>query len=167
MPTSQQQNRDESGLFSNLLQSIMHLDTLHHHEKHTNEQVSDLFTSGTKIMDFGCHFSWYMTSALFLHKIVCFQKWSLVLMWQTTFAISFTSFCHWHGASCITFALCWTTRVVCSFWDQNSNLVACEVREMPLTLQSIECIQPACLHTFLSLYSEKGPRPSDRGHRGL
>ena len=32
-----------------------------------------------------------------------------------------------------------------------SNLVACEVREMPLSLQSIECIQPACLHTSLSI----------------
>ena len=50
-----------------------------------------------------------------------------------------------------------------------SNLVACEVREAPLTLRSIECIQPARLHTCLVLYSENGPKakPSDCGHRGL
>ena len=44
-----------------------------------------------------------------------------------------------------------------------SNLVACEVREMPVTLRSTERMQPARLHTCL--YSERGPRPSDRNHR--
>ena len=48
-----------------------------------------------------------------------------------------------------------------------SDLVACEVREIPLTLRSTECIQPARLHNCLFLYSEKCPRPSDRGHTCL
>ena len=42
-----------------------------------------------------------------------------------------------------------------------SNLAACEAREMPLTVRSIECIQPAHLHACLFYNSEKGPRPSD------
>ena len=48
-----------------------------------------------------------------------------------------------------------------------SNLVVCEVREMPVTLRFIKCIQPARLHTCLFLCSEKGEKPSDRGHRAL
>ena len=34
----------------------------------------------------------------------------------------FLSFWHCRGAICITFVLCRTTRVVCSFWDQNSQI---------------------------------------------
>ena len=37
---------------------------------------------------------------------------------------------------------------------------------MPLTPKSIKCIKPACLHPCLFLYSEKGPKPSDCGHKG-
>ena len=47
------------------------------------------------------------------------------------------------------------------FETRTVNLVACEVRETPVTLRSIECIhRRAC--TPVSFYdSEDGPRPSD------
>ena len=47
------------------------------------------FHDWTNIMDFAFHFSWHMMSASFSYKIICFRKWSLVLIQQTTFAIFF------------------------------------------------------------------------------
>ena len=174
MPAGQQQNLKEfEPVLANLLQSItLHNPLcLHRDEKpHKWASEADLFTNWTKTTDFGCYFSWYVTSASFSHKNRLLPEMEPTTHMTGNICCIFASFQHWHGAICITFVLCWTTRVVCmlTLRAELSNLVACEVREMPLTLQSIECLQTGMpLHTCLFLYSEEDPRPSDRSHRGL
>ena len=107
-----------------------------------------------------------MTSASFSHKVVCCRKWGLPRVRRTTFAVLFIILALTRGN--LHYMLCVNDQgSMLILIPELSNLVTYEVREMPLTLRSIERIQPARLHTCLVLYSEKGPRPSDRGHRGL
>ena len=59
-------------------------------------------------MDFGCHFSRYITSASFSQKIVCFQNEACMLL-DRQHLLVFSSFWLQHRGICITFVLCWTT----------------------------------------------------------
>ena len=121
MPTAQQNFR-EFGLFLQLATRYNVPSLSHHHDKaHRNEQVSDLFTDGTKITHFACHFSRYVMSASLSHKSV--RLWNGACdSYDGQHLLFFSSFWLWHGGICITFVLCWTTRVVCSLWDQNCQV---------------------------------------------
>ena len=146
MLASRQQNLKEFGLILQIA-TRYHTPLLSHHHESAHKWASkDLFTDWRKLMDFGCHFPWYVMSPRFC--INCL----LPDMEPGTFTMDnvchfLPSFWHWRRAFSITFVLCWMTRVVCSFWDQNCQIwwfLRWEKRS-PLNV----CIQPARLHTCL------------------
>ena len=106
-------------------------------------------------------------SASFSHKIICLQNGAWY--WYDRQRLLFfhhysTEVGQW---SCITYVLCWTTRVVCSFWDQN-----CQIWWLWGDRNSINLVvhwlytTGTLAHRSLYYNSENGPRPSECGAQG-